>query len=162
MKNYLLPILAFLLAQGADGEDQKVVSRQRVMSPMERELQQATDIAIVERLSAGGYRVISVLKGDRFAAIKDSASQGVTHSMVGRIRDDLRGEPQLLVWKSSDSRSPIGSATDTQLLGAAPISAAGDVSLSPGLKVSLVSLSLERFWIHLTTRGEQAEAPNRR
>lgn len=157
MKTLLFLIVTLALTQIVRAEELPADAKRTAENAFKRELEQATDIAIVSPLPAGGYRVVSNLKGEQFAV-----SSGAAISLSGRIRDALRKESQLLVWQCINRPSVIQTDRHTHLLGAASVSAGGDVTLVSGVKVNLIGMTLNPLLIPVFDQGEQAVRGNRR
>jgi hypothetical protein len=74
----------------------------------------------------------------------------------------LRKESQLLVWHCINRPSVIKTDRHTSLLGAASVSAGGDVTLVSGVKVNLIGMTLNPLLVPVFDQGEQAVRGNRR
>jgi hypothetical protein len=138
MKAIVISYLVLALLPFADA-DEPIANRTQTETAFARELHHATDVAIISRLSSGGYRVLSVIKGESFAAA-DDVEFGSSFDFSSRIPVSLREEPRLLVWQAGNQCSVADITLPRASMGAVPISASGEVAVSTTVKVSLVSI----------------------
>lgn len=160
MNAAFLLIAALALTPIVCAEDLTADAQRIQEKAFRRELVQATDIAIVSRLPTGAYRVVSNLKGEQFA-VSDASSWRTAISLEGRIQDVLRKESQLLVWQGADRPSVTETERRSRLLGAASVSAGGDVTLASGVKVNLIGVALNPVLIPVFGEGEAVRGKRR-
>lgn len=96
-------------------------------------LTEATDIAIVERLESGKYKVLRVCRGLTYVA-------GSAINLGAWIRSDMTMEPRLLVWEKNYVGDFNGPLTIKLSVESVPLSKSDEVILEQRFKIPLKEL----------------------
>lgn len=134
MKILLIALLGNLLAV-------LLVSAQEPLPPVSQQLKhnlinnltEATDIAIVERLESGKYKVLRVYRGITYVA-------GAPMNLSEWIRSDMTKEPRLLVWEKNYVGDFNGPLTIELSVNSVPFSKSDEVILEERFRIPLKEL----------------------